>query len=255
MFVTRAVITTGTCMNQAAIVLPSQSPQKPSTSAGAVLNRRGNMGTPLEYNAGGLLGLDIHIAAQHCWRHFALFSMSKDNIHTAIHFRSRVLRYTHYVRKFHGEDSNCCLLNYDTVQPEKWVRTWRWKQYVPPKHWCHYPEKHIMIHPTGPQPHPYHQNELFGWTANSVSNVTNQKPLLLGTVTSSRIFLGAFAHSLKAPLNAFTCPSMREICCWKLIKSVEKFQIWLTSGKNNGHITRFIFAGGIKSPLTALSTT
>jgi len=65
-FVTRAVITTGTRMNQAAIVLSSQSPQKPSTSAGAVLNRRGNMGTPLEYNAGGFLRLDIHTAAQHC---------------------------------------------------------------------------------------------------------------------------------------------------------------------------------------------
>jgi len=64
-FVTRAVIRTGARMNQAAIVLPSQSPQKPSTSAGAVSNRRGNMGTPLEYNAGGLLGLDIHTAAQH----------------------------------------------------------------------------------------------------------------------------------------------------------------------------------------------
>jgi len=52
-------------MNQAAIVLRSQSPQKPSTSSGAVLNRRCNMGTPLEYNTGGRLGLDIHIAAQH----------------------------------------------------------------------------------------------------------------------------------------------------------------------------------------------
>ena len=154
MFVTRAVITTGTRMYQAAIGLPSQSPQKPSTSSGAVLNRRCNMCTPLEYNTGGLLGLDIHIAAQHYRRHFALFSMSTDNIHIAIHLHSWVRRYTHYVRQSHGEDSNCGLLNHDRMEPEKRERIWRWKQYVAPKHWCHYHEKHIMTHPNGSRYHP-----------------------------------------------------------------------------------------------------
>jgi hypothetical protein len=118
-FVTRAVIMTGAHMNQAAIVLLSQSPQKPSTSSGSVLNRRCYMGTPLEYTIGRLLGLDIHMAAKGYCRHLTFLSISTDNLHTSIHLPSQVLRYTPYVRKFHGEDSNCGLLNQDTVQSEK----------------------------------------------------------------------------------------------------------------------------------------